>query len=112
MRPAAVRRHWHHWPWGWMALGSSLATWVCAALLAVVFTASISMPGDGSHALQSTRSAGLLVLAVAATTTLCCLIASPAALRWQRQPAAGAIALALLVSVLVLFGLTLLGLRI
>ncbi|MCC8560418.1 hypothetical protein G8D12_10250 [Xanthomonas vesicatoria] len=105
------RRHWRHWPWGWIALGLSLAAWACLAVMAFLAAASVGMPGDGSHAMQATRIPMLATLLVGALVTLGCLVASPIAFSLRRQPGAAAMGLALLLLLLLLFCLALLGLR-
>ncbi|MEA9556465.1 hypothetical protein VC273_11235 [Xanthomonas nasturtii] len=104
------RRHWRQWPWGWMALGMSLAAWACLAVMAFLVTASIGMPGDGSHAMQATRIPMFVTLLVGALVTLGGLVASPVAFSQRRQPGAAAMGLALLL-LLLLFCLSLLSLR-
>ncbi|APP85188.1 hypothetical protein ABQZ99_008745 [Xanthomonas hortorum pv. vitians] len=104
------RRHWRGWPWGWIALGLSVGAWACMAVMAFLVTASIGMPGDGSHAMQTTRIPMLVTLVVAALVTLGGLIAGPMALWLRRQPAAAVVGLALLLVFVLLFGLSLLGL--
>ncbi|NIJ90883.1 hypothetical protein FHR49_003714 [Xanthomonas campestris] len=64
------RRHWRHWPWGWMALGLSLAAWACLAVMAFLVTASIGMPGDGNHAMQATRVPMFVTLLVGALVAI------------------------------------------
>lgn len=67
------------------------------------------MPGDGSHAMQATRTPMLVTLVVGALVTLGGLVAGPLALRLGRQPVAAAMGLASLLFLLLLFGLSLLG---
>ncbi|MCS3746454.1 dipeptide/tripeptide permease [Xanthomonas arboricola] len=105
------RRHWRHWPWGWMALGLSLAAWACLAVMAFLVTASIGMPGDGNHAMQATRTPMLVTLLTGALLTLGGLVASPVAFSLRRQPGAAATGLALLLLLLLLFCASLPGLR-
>jgi hypothetical protein len=94
-----------------MALGLSLTAWACLAVLALLFTASIGMPGDGNQAMQATRMPMLVTLLTGALLTLGGLVASPVAFSLRRQSGAAAIALALLLLLLLLFGLSLLALR-
>ncbi|MCW1977289.1 hypothetical protein [Xanthomonas campestris] len=103
------RRQWRHWRWGWMALGLSLSAWTCFAVMAFLAAASFGMPGDGSHAMQATRTPMLVTLVVGALVTLGGLVAGPLALRLGRQPVAAAMGLASLLFLLLLFGLSLLG---
>ncbi|WP_115527597.1 MULTISPECIES: hypothetical protein [Xanthomonas] len=105
------RRHWRHWPWGWMALGLSLAAWACLAVMAFLVTASIGMPGDGSHAMQATRIPMFVTLLVGVLVTLGGLVASPVAFSQRRQPGAAAMGLTLLLLLLLLFCLSLLALK-
>ncbi|MEA9565029.1 hypothetical protein [Xanthomonas sp. WHRI 8932A] len=105
------RRHWRQWPWGWMALGLSLAAWACLAVMAFLVTASIGMPGDGSHAMQATRIPMFVTLLVGALVTLGGLVASSVAFSQRRQPGAAAMGLALLLLLLLLFCLSLLALK-
>ncbi len=105
------RRHWRHWPWGWMALGLSLAAWACLAVTAFLVTASIGMPGDGNHAMQATRMPMLVTFLTGALLTLGGLVAGPVAFSLRRQPGAAATGLALLLLLLLLFCASLPGLR-
>ncbi|WP_211161792.1 hypothetical protein [Xanthomonas campestris] len=105
------RRHWRHWPWGWMALALSLAAWACLAVMALLVTASIGMPGDGNQAMQATRIPMFVTLLVGALVSVGGLAASPVAFSLRRQPGAAAMGLALLMLLLLLFCLSLLGLK-
>ncbi|MGV7194392.1 hypothetical protein [Xanthomonas cannabis] len=105
------RRHWRHWPWGWMALGLSLAAWACLAVMAFLVTASIGMPGDGNHAMQATRVPMFVTLWAGALVALGGFVASPVAFSLRRQPGAAAMGLALLLLLLLLSCLSLLGLK-
>lgn len=111
---AASRRqlwHWRHLPWGWMALGLSLAAWACLAVMAFLVTASIGMPGDGNHAMQATRVPMFVTLLVGALVAIGGCVASPVAFSLRRQPGAAAMGLALLLLLLLLSCLSLLGLK-
>ncbi len=90
------RRQWRHWPWGWTALGLSLAAWASVFMLAFLVLASVGMPGDGDHALRATRIPLLITLCIGVLVTLGCLVASVLSLRLPQRPAAGIAALALL----------------
>ncbi|MBD7955734.1 hypothetical protein H9654_16170 [Stenotrophomonas sp. Sa5BUN4] len=90
------RRQWRHWPWGWTALGLSLAAWASVFMLAFLVLASVGMPGDGDHALRATRIPLLITLSIGALVTLGCLVATVLSLRLPQRPAAGIAALALL----------------
>jgi hypothetical protein len=90
------RRQWRHWPWGWTALGLSLAAWASVFMLAFLVLASVGMPGDGDHALRATRIPLLITLCIGVLLTLGCLVASVLSLRLPQRPAAGIAALALL----------------
>lgn len=90
------RRQWQRWPWGWMALGLSLAAWASVFMLAFLVLASVGMPGDGDHALRATRIPLLITLSIGVLVTLGCLVASVLSLRLPQRPAAGIAALALL----------------
>lgn len=90
------RRHWRHWPWGWMAFGLSLAAWASVFMLAFLVLASVGMPGDGNHAMQATRIPLLLTLSIGVLVTVGCLVASVLSLRLPQRPAAGIASLALL----------------
>lgn len=90
------RRQWRHWPWGWTALGLSLAAWASVFMLAFLVLASVGMPGDGDHALRTTRIPLLITLSIGVLVTLGCLVASVLSLRLPQRPAAGIAALALL----------------
>lgn len=76
------RRQWRHWPWGWVALGLSLSAWACFAVMAFLAAASFGMPGDGSHAMQATRTPMLVTLVVGALVTLGGLVAGPLRFGW------------------------------
>ncbi|WP_017166237.1 hypothetical protein [Xanthomonas phaseoli] len=76
--------------------------------MAVLFSASIGMPGDGDHAMQATRLP-LRITAIMATTAAVGVTGS-AALRLGRQPGAAIAALILLLILLLLSGVSLLGL--
>ncbi|AEQ96902.1 hypothetical protein XOC_2795 [Xanthomonas oryzae pv. oryzicola BLS256] len=102
-------RQWQRWPWGWLALAASIAAWLCMAVMVVLFTASIGMPGDGNQAMQATWVPMLITWMVAAISATGGLIAGPVALRLARQPGAAVLALVLLL-LLLLVGLSLLGL--
>ncbi|OOW88410.1 hypothetical protein Xvtw_00965 [Xanthomonas campestris pv. vitiswoodrowii] len=84
--------------------------------MAVLLTASIGMPGDGDHAMQATRLPMriTLVMAMMAMMAMMAAIGSlatgSAALRLGRQPGMAIAALTLLLVVLLLSGLSLLGL--
>ncbi|KQR18659.1 hypothetical protein ASF90_00290 [Xanthomonas sp. Leaf148] len=79
--------------------------------MAFLVTASIGMPGDGSHAMQATRIPMFVTLLVGALVTLGGLVASPVAFSQRRQPGAAAMGLALLLLLLLLFCLSLLALK-
>ncbi|CCG35117.1 putative membrane protein [Xanthomonas citri pv. mangiferaeindicae LMG 941] len=80
------------------------------AVMAVLLTASIGMPGDGDHAMQATRLPMRITLAVAMMAAVGSLATGSAALRLARQPGVAIAALTLLLVVLLLSGLSLLGL--
>ncbi|AAM36585.1 hypothetical protein J155_01862 [Xanthomonas citri pv. citri] len=80
------------------------------AVMAVLLTASIGMPGDGDHAMQATRLPMRITLAVAMMAAVGSLATGSAALRLGRQPGVAIAALTLLLVVLLLSGLSLLGL--
>nr|WP_230595234.1 hypothetical protein [Xanthomonas vasicola] len=103
-------RQWRHCPWGWLALAASIAAWACMAVMVVLFTVSVGVPGDGDHVMQATRVPMLITLVVAAIATVSCLVAGPVALRLARQTGAAVLALILLLLLLLLFGLSLPGL--
>ncbi|PPU64740.1 hypothetical protein XcodCFBP4690_07760 [Xanthomonas codiaei] len=105
------RRRWRKWPWGWMALGLSLAAWACLAVMVLLVTASIGMPGDGNQAMQATRIPMLVTLLAGALATVGGLVASPVAFSLRRQPGAAAMGVALLLLLLLLFCVSLPGLR-
>lgn len=104
------RRQWRHWPWGGIALVASIIAWACMAAMTFLVAASIGMPGDGDHAMQATRIPMLVTLLLAAVAITGCLIAGPLALRLARQSGAAIVALVLLFVLLLLCGLSLLGL--
>lgn len=80
------------------------------AAMAVLFTASIGMPGDGDHAMQATRLPMRITLIMATMAVVSSLATGSAALRLSRQPGAAIAALILLLVLLLLSGLSLLGL--
>lgn len=90
------RRQWRRWPWGWTALGLSLAAWASVFMLAFLVLASVGMPGDGDHALRATRIPLLITLSIGVLVTIGCLVASVLSLRLPQRPAAGIASLALL----------------
>lgn len=83
------------------------------AVMAVLLTASIGMPGDGDHAMQATRLPMRITLVMAMMAMMAAvgsLATGSAALRLGRQPGMAIVALTLLLVVLLLSGLSLLGL--
>ncbi|UXA52893.1 hypothetical protein M0D46_20695 [Xanthomonas prunicola] len=60
-------------------MGLSLTARACLAVLALLFTASTGMPGDGNQAMQATRMPMLVTLLTGALMTLGGLVASPVA---------------------------------
>ncbi|KGU57691.1 membrane protein [Xanthomonas phaseoli pv. phaseoli] len=81
--------------------------------MAVLLTASIGMPGDGDHAMQATRLPMRITLVMAMMVMMAAvgsLATGSAALRLGRQPGVAIAALTLLLVVLLLSGLSLLGL--
>lgn len=83
------------------------------AVMAVLLTASIGMPGDGDHAMQATRLPMRITLVMAMMVMMAAvgsLATGSAALRLGRQPGVAIAALTLLLVVLLLSGLSLLGL--
>ncbi len=83
------------------------------AVMAVLLTASIGMPGDGDHAMQATRLPMRITLVMAMMAMMAAvgsLATGSAALRLGRQPGVAIAALTLLLVVLLLSGLSLLGL--
>lgn len=80
------------------------------AVMAVLFTASVGMPGDGDHAMQATRLPMRITLLMAMLAAVGSLATGSAALRFGRQPGAAIAALILLLVVLLLSGVSLLGL--
>ncbi|MFA1261746.1 hypothetical protein ACDI97_10035 [Xanthomonas axonopodis pv. fascicularis] len=81
--------------------------------MAVLLTASIGMPGDGDHAMQATRLPMRITLVMAMMAMMAAvgsLATGSAALRLGRQPGMAIVALTLLLVVLLLSGLSLLGL--
>ncbi|KHS06840.1 MULTISPECIES: hypothetical protein [Xanthomonas] len=81
--------------------------------MAVLLTASIGMPGDGDHAMQATRLPMRITLVMAMMAMMAAvgsLATGSAALRLGRQPGVAIAALTLLLVVLLLSGLSLLGL--
>ncbi|WP_017169875.1 hypothetical protein [Xanthomonas phaseoli] len=78
--------------------------------MAVLFSASIGMPGDGDHAMQATRLPLRITAIMATTAAAGSLVTGSAALRLGRQPGAAIAALILLLILLLLSGVSLLGL--
>ena len=90
------RRNWRRWPWGWAALGFSIAAWGCLFLLTIVAMGSVGMPGDGDHAMRAAAPYLYFTLALSAAVLLGCLGSSVLAIVLRRQRAGGWAALALL----------------
>jgi len=85
------------WPWGLIALGLSVLTWIALVVGVLAFTAGFRPPGDGNNGVQATQ----WWLLGALVTMVLSFLGSPVAmvLAWRRRrgPILAAVAGALLV---------------
>ncbi|WP_329913815.1 MULTISPECIES: hypothetical protein [Stenotrophomonas] len=85
------------WPWGLIALGLSVLTWIALVVGVLAFTSGFRPPGDGNNGVQATQ----WWLLGALVTMVLSFLGSPVAmvLAWRRRhgPILAAIAGALLV---------------
>lgn len=85
------------WPWGLIALGLALLTWMALVVGVLASTAGFRPPGDGNNGVQATQWWMLGALVTMVLSFLGCPVAMVLAWRRQRGPLLAAIAGALLV---------------
>ncbi|HFK2921302.1 TPA: hypothetical protein ACGY72_002489 [Stenotrophomonas maltophilia] len=84
------------WPWGLIALGLSVLTWMALVVGVLAFTAGFRPPGDGNNGVQATQWWLLGALVTMVLAFLGSLVSMVLAWRRSRGPVAAAVAGALL----------------